>query len=144
MRSSSKGSAASLSRPTASVSSVSTFVNRLNTSKLTIWLEWMGVSLILSTKWAEFLTYDEDLPEGWWSLQGSSSIDDMLNLGCWQWVSMEYDPYEFLEGHICTVADCNVESVFCLWYEIFILTKDLWQLPFRLQGIDGYFVLPYY
>ena len=22
----------------------------------------MGVSLILSTKWAEFLTYDEDLP----------------------------------------------------------------------------------
>ena len=61
MRSSSKGSAASLYRTTASVSSVDSFVNRLTTSKLTIWLEWMGSSLILSTKWAEFLTYDEDL-----------------------------------------------------------------------------------
>ena len=60
--SSSKGSAASLSRTTASVSSVGTFVSRLTTPKLTIWLEWMGVSPILSTKWTEFLTYDENLP----------------------------------------------------------------------------------
>ena len=56
------GSAANLSRTTASISSVGTFVNRLTTSKLTIWLEWMGASLILPTKWAEFLTNDKDLP----------------------------------------------------------------------------------
>ena len=62
VHSSSTRSAASLSRTTVSVSSVGTFVNRLTTSKLTIWLEWMGASLILSTKWAEFVTYDEDLP----------------------------------------------------------------------------------
>ena len=62
VRSSSKRSAASLSRTKASVSSVGNFVNWFTTSKLTIWLEWMGASLILSTKWSEFLTYDKDLP----------------------------------------------------------------------------------
>ena len=62
VRFSSKGSATSLSRTTASVSSVGTFVNRLTTSKITIWLGWIEASLILSTKRAVFLTYDEDLP----------------------------------------------------------------------------------
>ena len=56
-----KGSAASLSRTTASVSSVGTFVKRLTTSRLTLLLEQIGALLILSTKWAVFLTYDEDL-----------------------------------------------------------------------------------
>ena len=45
----------------------------------------------------------------WWSPQGSGSMGDMLNLGCWQWVSMEYHPYDFLESHICVEAYCNVE-----------------------------------
>ena len=35
---------------------------RLELVMLMIWLEWMGASLILFTKWSEFLTYDEDLP----------------------------------------------------------------------------------
>ena len=62
VRSSSKVSAVCLFRTTASVSSVGTFVNRITTPRLTIWLEWMGVLLILFKKWAEFLAYDEDLP----------------------------------------------------------------------------------
>ena len=51
-----------ITRTSASVSLVGTFVNRLTTFKLTIWLEWMRPSLIISTMWAEFLTYDENLP----------------------------------------------------------------------------------
>ena len=126
MRSSSKGSAASLSRTTASVSSVGTFVNRLPTSKLTIWFEWMGASLILSTKWAEFLTYDKDLAvSGLMISQGSGSMGDMLNLSCWQWVSMEYHSYEFSEGHRCVVAYCNVELAVCILFVVW----DLYSYP---------------
>ena len=120
MRSSSEGSAASLSRTKAGVSSEGTFVNKLTTSKLTIWLEWMGASLILSTKWAEFLTYRL---VGWWSPQGNGSMGDMLNLGCWQWVSMEYHPYESLEGHICVVAYCNVEFAVCILFVVWNLNS---------------------
>ena len=53
---------------------------------------------------------------GWWSPQGSGSMGDMLNLGCWQWVSMNYHPYEFLEGHISMVAYCNVELAVCILF----------------------------
>ena len=70
---------------------------------------------------------------GWWPPQGNGSMGDMLNLGCWQWISMEYHPYGFLEGHICMVGCCSVELAVCILFEIFILTKDLWQLSFRLQ-----------
>ena len=54
-------SADSLSRTAANVQSVGSFVNIFTTPKLTIWLELMRALLILSTKLAEFLTYDEDL-----------------------------------------------------------------------------------
>ena len=127
MRSSSKGSATSLSRTTASVSSVGTFVNRLTTSKLTVWLEWMGASLILSTKWAEFLTYDEDLPVSWLMISTRKQLSGR------QWVTMEYHPYEFLEGPICVVAYCIVELAVCIWYEIFI--------PIRLQTYEKKYCL---
>ena len=60
VRSSSKGSAVSLSCITANVS-VGTFVNRVTTSRLTNLLEWMGSLLILTPMWEEFLTYDGDL-----------------------------------------------------------------------------------
>ena len=61
VRSSSRGSAASLFRTTASVSLVGAFVNRLTTSKLTIWFRMnRGITDFLHK--AEFLTYDEDLP----------------------------------------------------------------------------------
>ena len=124
MLSSRKGSAANLSRTTASISSVITFVNRLNTSKLTNWLEWMRASLILATKWAEFLTYDYQLV-GWWFPEESGTMGDMLNLGYWQWVSIEYHPYEFLEGHICVVAYWNIELAVCI---LFVLW-DLYSYP---------------
>ena len=70
-------------------------------------------------------------------------MGDMLNLGYWQWVSMEYHSYGFLESHICVVAYCNVElAVYnCLWYEIFILIQDLWQIPLRLQSRVLYFTI---
>ena len=48
-------------------------------------------------------------------------MGDMLNLGCWQWVSMEYHPYEFLEGHICVVAYCNVELAVCILFVVWDL-----------------------
>ena len=54
----------------------------------------------------------------WWSPQGSGSMGDMVNLDCWQWVSMEFHPYEFLEGHICAVADCNVELAICILFVV--------------------------
>ena len=43
-------------------------------------------------------------------------MGDMLNLGCCQWVSMEYYPYEFLEGRINVVAYCNVELAVCILF----------------------------
>ena len=60
----------------------------------------------------------------------------MLNFGCWPWVLMEYHSYVFLKGHICAVAYYNVEWAVCIlfWDKIFVLTEDLWQLPFCLQG----------
>ena len=47
---------------TESASSVCTLVNKLITSKLTIWLDRMGASLIISTKWDKFQTYEGDFP----------------------------------------------------------------------------------
>ena len=46
----------------------------------------MGALLILSMKWAEFLTYDEDLPARELMIfkKKSGSMGDMLNLGYWQ------------------------------------------------------------
>ena len=61
MHSSSERSAANLSHTTVRVSSVGTLMNRLTTSKLTIWNEWMGVLLIFYSKWQEFLIYYENL-----------------------------------------------------------------------------------
>ena len=61
---------------------------------------------------------------GWWSPQGSGSIGDMLNLGCWQWVLMEYHSYEFLEGHICVVAYCNVELTVCILFVVWDLYSN--------------------
>ena len=87
MCSSSKGSAVNLSLTTASVSSVGTFVNTLTTSRPTIWLERMGASLIPSTKWPEFLTYDKDLPARglmiftWKRLNGWHSVPRLLIMG---------------------------------------------------------------
>ena len=57
---------------------------------------------------------------GWWSPQWSGSMGDMLNLGWWQWVSMEYHSYEFLEGHICVVAYCNVELAVCILFVVYL------------------------
>ena len=62
---------------------------------------------------------------GWWSPQGSGSMGHMLNLGCWQWVSIEYHSYEFLEGHICVVAYCNVELAVCILFVVW----DLYSYP---------------
>ena len=56
----------------------------------------------------------------WWSPQGSGSMGDMLNLGC-LWVSMEYHPYEFLEGYICVVPYCNVELAVCILFIVWDL-----------------------
>ena len=89
-------------------SSECTFVNRLTIFKLTIWLEWMGASLILSTK----RIYRS---VGWWSPEGNSSMGDMLNFGYGQWVAMEYHPYKFSAGNICVVAFCNVEFTVCIF-----------------------------
>ena len=50
-------------------------------------------SLILSTKWVEFITYDEDLIVS--GLMSFTRKRLMLNLGCWQWVLLEYYPYVF-------------------------------------------------
>ena len=55
-------SEANLSLTTANASSVGTWVNKLTTSKLTIWLDMIGASLIISTKWDEFRTYEGDFP----------------------------------------------------------------------------------
>ena len=52
-------------------------------------------------------------------------MGDMLNIGCWQWVSMEYHPYEFLEGHICVVVYCNVELAVCILFVVW----DLYSYP---------------
>ena len=62
VRSSRDESEANLSLTTESASLVSTLVNKLTTSKLTIWLDRMGASLIISTKWDEFWTYEGDFP----------------------------------------------------------------------------------
>ena len=45
-------------------------------------------------------------------------MSDMLNLSCGQCVSMEYHPNEFLEGHICVVAYCNVELAVCILFVV--------------------------
>ena len=60
IRSSRDESEANLSLTTESASSVGTLVNKLTTSKLTMWLDRMGASLIISTKWDEFWLYEGD------------------------------------------------------------------------------------
>ena len=60
-----------------SASSESTLVNKHTTSKLIIWLDRMGTSLIISTKWDEFLTYEGDFP-----INGSI-ISTRRRLGVW-------------------------------------------------------------
>ena len=62
VRSSRDESEANLYLTTESASSVVTLLNKLTTSKLTIWLDRMGGSLIISTKWDEFQTYEGDFP----------------------------------------------------------------------------------
>ena len=117
VHSSSKGSAVSLSRATVSVSSVGTFVNKLTTSKLTIWSEWMKASLILSTKWAEFLTYDEDLPVSGLMistrkrLNGWHAEPRLLTIG------LNEIPSLWIFGvHIYVVACCKFESAVCILF----------------------------
>ena len=45
-------------------------------------------------------------------------MSDMLNLGYWQWVSIEYHTYVFLEDHICVVAYCSVELTVCILFAV--------------------------
>ena len=35
-------------------------------------------------------------------------MGDLLNLGCWQWVSIEYHSYEFSEGHVINNKDEDI------------------------------------
>ena len=92
-------SAANLFRIPVSVSLVRILVNKLIRSTLTIWFEWMGALLIRSSKWAKFMTYDEDLPisrvsisprkrpNGWHAeplllTMGLNGIPSLWTLGC--------------------------------------------------------------
>ena len=71
-------SEANLSLTTESGSSVGTLANKLTMSKLTIWLDRMGASLIISMKWDEFQTYEGDF------LINGSIISTRKRLRGWQ------------------------------------------------------------
>ncbi len=52
-------------------------------SKLTFWLERMGALLILSTKWADFWTYDEDLTARELMIKLSNILKIQLQIFIW-------------------------------------------------------------
>ena len=111
-----------LHRTSNYVSSVGTFVNRLTTSKLTIWIEWIETSLIFPTQWAEFLTYDKDLQVSgvvistrkW--LNGWHAEPRLLTRG------LNGIPFLWMFGrpYMC-VAYCNVELAVCILFVVWDL-----------------------
>ena len=88
--------------------------------------------------------------DGWLSPLESSLMGEMLNLGNWYRVLVKWNPYESVAGHTSVVAYYNIElavgiySIFfffcvCVWYEIIVLVKNLWQLLLRLRDCFPYY-----
>ena len=139
---SSKGSTVSLSRTTASVSLVATFVNRLTMSRLTIWLKWLGALLVLSAKWAEFLRYDEDLLARELMVFTNGSMADMLNLGYWWWFQMEYHLYVFWKTIYCGgLLLCWISCLYFICYMKSLFLVKTWNNFFFVFIVGSFFTL---
>ena len=131
--SSSEVSAVNLSRATVSISSVGTLLNRLTTSRLTLWLEWKWALQIFSTKWADLPVTRASTSTGK-RLNGWHAEPLLLTMGLSGIPSLWILGKPYIRGSLL--------SAFPLWYDIFILTKYLWQLPLHLQGrVFLYFIV---